>query len=168
MPHRIRTDLMEQIAPLVEEAATVYARGLVPDRWAEPAELERLRAFSSGLDEGQGLLRRHSDEIADDMARDIRVRAFAASSRRFFGGAFVSREFSRPLEVLATSSTAERKAASFAFDGLLKPLTFLTNCKAAARTSSSVTGGSKLNRVLMFLHMDAYLNVYPCKSVESI
>ncbi|HKZ92108.1 MAG TPA: aminopeptidase N [Candidatus Limnocylindrales bacterium] len=60
--------------------ATVYARGLVPDRWAEPAELERLRAFSSGLDEGQGLLRRHSDEIADDMARDIRVRAFAATA----------------------------------------------------------------------------------------
>ena len=43
-------------------------------------------------------------------------------------------------------------AASFAFDGLLKPLTFRTNCNEAARISSSVTGGSKLNRVLMFLH----------------
>ena len=59
--------------------AGAYARGLAPDRWAEPAELERLRSFSAGLDE-QGLLRRHLDEIADDMARAIRVRAFAASA----------------------------------------------------------------------------------------
>lgn len=51
------------------------------------------------------------------------------------------------------SSTAEEKTASFAFDGLLKPLIFLTNCIDAARISWSVTGGSKLNSVLMFLHM---------------
>src|SRR5580704_4080395 len=44
-------------------------------------------------------------------------------------------------------------AASLAFDGLLKPLIFLTNCSEAARTSSGVTGGSKLKSVLMFLHM---------------
>src|SRR5205823_4957390 len=43
--------------------------------------------------------------------------------------------------------------ASFAFDGLLKPLIFLTNWSDAARTSSSVTGGSKLKSVLIFLHM---------------
>jgi hypothetical protein len=36
---------------------------------------------------------------------------------------------------------------------LLKPLIFLTNCTDAARTSSSVAGGPKLNNVLMFLHM---------------
>ena len=36
---------------------------------------------------------------------------------------------------------------------LTKPLTFLTNCSEAARISSSVTGGSKLNKVLMFLHI---------------
>jgi hypothetical protein len=49
---------------------------------------------------------------------------------------------------------AFRKAASLAFDGLVKPLIFLTNWSDAARTSSSVTGGSKLKRVLMFLHMN--------------
>jgi aminopeptidase N len=60
--------------------ATAYARGLAPDRWAEPDELVRLRAFSSGLGAGQGLLRRHLDEIADDMDRAIRVRDFATSA----------------------------------------------------------------------------------------
>jgi aminopeptidase N len=60
--------------------AGAYARGLVPDRWAEPAELERLRAFHAGLPGEQQLLRRHLEEIADDMARDIRVRAAAAPS----------------------------------------------------------------------------------------
>ena len=52
-----------------------------------------------------------------------------------------------------TSATAAKKAASLAFDGLLKPLIFLTNWSEAARISSSVTGGSKLKRVLMFLHI---------------
>src|SRR5262249_51385003 len=82
-----------------------------------------------------------------------RARALAASSSRFRGGAFVSSEFSSFLETSAISSTAARNAASLAFDGLLKPLNFLTNCSEAARISSSVTGGSKLNRVLMFLHI---------------
>lgn len=50
------------------------------------------------------------------------------------------------------SSTAAANAASFALAGLLKPLIFLTNCSDAARISSSVTGGSKLNSVLMLLH----------------
>jgi hypothetical protein len=40
-----------------------------------------------------------------------------------------------------------------AADGLALPLIFRTNCKAAARISSSVTGGSKLDKGLMFLHM---------------
>jgi hypothetical protein len=48
---------------------------------------------------------------------------------------------------------AARNAASFAFEGLLKPLIFLTYCRDAARTSSGVTGGSKLNSILMFRHM---------------
>jgi hypothetical protein len=82
-----------------------------------------------------------------------RARALAASSSRFFGGAFVSRELKRALEILETSSTASWKAVSFAFDGFVKPLTFLTNCNAAAWISSCVTGGSKLKRVLMFLHI---------------
>ncbi len=61
-----------------------------------------------------------------------RARAFAASAARFLGGAFVLSELSRVLEITATSSTAARNAASLAFDGLLKPLTFLTNCREAA------------------------------------
>src|SRR5713226_3076379 len=82
-----------------------------------------------------------------------RAFAFAASSSRFFGGAFVSRERRRRIEMPAISSTAARNEPSFAFDGLLKPLIFLTNWSEAARTSSSVTGGSKLKRVLIFRHI---------------
>src|SRR5438105_6143382 len=48
------------------------------------------------------------------------------------------------------------KAAMFAFEGLLKPESLRTNCSDAARISSSVAGGSKLNSVLMFLHMLAF------------
>src|SRR5436309_3318628 len=36
---------------------------------------------------------------------------------------------------------------------LVNPLIFLTNCREAARISWSVAGGSKLKRVLMFLHI---------------
>ena len=82
-----------------------------------------------------------------------RAFAFAASSSRFFGGALVSSERRRRVEIPAISSTAARNEASFAFDGLLKPLIFLTNWREADRTSSAVTGGSKLKRVLIFLHM---------------
>src|SRR5437879_2868501 len=59
----------------------------------------------------------------------------------------------------AISSTAERNEPSFAFECLVKPLIFLTNCSEAARTSSSVTGGSKLKSVLIFLHIRVDLNV---------
>jgi len=59
----------------------------------------------------------------------------------------------------AISSTAARKEASFALDGLLKPLIFLTNWSEAARTSSAVTGGSKLKRVLIFLHIQYVLTL---------
>jgi hypothetical protein len=58
----------------------------------------------------------------------------------------------------AISSTAARNAPSLAFDGLLKPLIFLTNWSEAARISSGVTGGSKLKRGLMFLHMHDHLD----------
>ena len=57
--------------------AEAYLRWLVPDLWAEPAELERMRAFTTGLDPEQELLLRHLTEIADDLERDIRVREFA-------------------------------------------------------------------------------------------
>jgi len=83
------------------------------------------------------------------------MRAFAASRSRLRGGAVVSSDLRSLREAVVTSSTATRNAGSLARDGLLKPLSFLTNCSAAARISSSVTGGSKLKRGLMFLHMHA-------------
>jgi aminopeptidase N len=58
--------------------AESYLRWLVPDRWAEQAELERIRTFAGGLGEEQGLLQRHLVEIADDVERDIRVREYSA------------------------------------------------------------------------------------------
>src|SRR5713101_9586503 len=99
-----------------------------------------------GVEKGNGYLENLSA---------ARACALAASSVRLRRGAFVSSDLRRLLETAAISSTAARNAASLAFDGLLKPLTFRTNCSEAARISSSVTGGSKLKRVLMFLHMVA-------------
>ena len=50
----------------------------------------------------------------------------------------------RRRRVLAvTSSIASSKASRSAAEGALSPLTLRTYCKAAARTSSSVVGGSK-------------------------
>ena len=63
------------------------------------------------------------------------------------------RELRRRDEAAATSSMAAIKAGSFAFDGLLNPLIFLTYWSEAARISSGVTGGSKLNSILIFRHM---------------
>src|SRR5262249_36528034 len=54
------------------------------------------------------------------------------------------------------SSMAVLKAASLECEGLLKPLILRTNCKDAARISSSVVGGSKLKRFLIFLHIMGY------------
>src|SRR5262249_26723132 len=86
-----------------------------------------------------------------------RTLALAISSCRFFGAAVdCSEDRSRP-EILATSSIP-KNAASFALEGVLKPLIFLTNCSEAAWISASVTGGSKLNRVLMFLHIPIHLH----------
>ena len=83
----------------------------------------------------------------------LRRRALAASTSRYLGGALVSKEWRSLLEIAAIPSTAAAKAASFALEGLLNPLTFLTNCSEAARISSSVTGGAKLKRVLMLRHI---------------
>src|SRR6266536_3516420 len=92
----------------------------------------------------------------------------ADRSARFLAGAFVSSERSRLPEAAAIASTAARNAASFAFDGLLKPLTFRTNCSEAARISSSVTGGSKLKSSLIFLHMLVILDVLELNDVTDV
>lgn len=52
-----------------------------------------------------------------------------------------------------TSATAVRNAVSFLFEGSRYPLTFLTNCSAAALISSSEAGASPPRRVLMLLHI---------------
>src|ERR1700680_3511728 len=91
-----------------------------------------------------------------------RAFAFAASSCRLLGGAFVSSERRSRVEIPAISSTAARNEPSFACDGLLNPLIFLTNWSEAARISSGVTGGLKLKRVLMFLHIRYDFKVSNC------
>jgi hypothetical protein len=48
---------------------------------------------------------------------------------------------------------AVRNERSLTFDGLLMPLIFRTNWSEAALISYSVTGGSKLKRVLMLRHI---------------
>jgi len=102
--------------------------------------------------------RKDCDQLLREPLRSACSR-LGSFSVRFLGGAFVSSELRRLPEIAAISSTAARKAASLAFDGLLKPLTFLTNCNEAARISSSVTGGWKLKSVLMLLHIIVYLDV---------
>src|SRR5277367_4148215 len=57
------------------------------------------------------------------------------------------------LALAAISSTTDAKAASLAREGCANPLILRTNCSAAAWTSSSVAGGSKLNNGRMLRHM---------------
>src|SRR5580698_7052964 len=83
----------------------------------------------------------------------FRALALAASSSRFLGSALVSSERRRLVETSVILSIASKNTFSFAFEGLLKPVIFLTNWSEAARTSSSVTGGSKLKSILIFLHI---------------
>jgi hypothetical protein len=91
---------------------------------------------------------------------------FASSSSRSLGGAFVSSDARRRAATKAISSTAESNGASFAFDGLVNPLIFLTNCRDASRISSSVTGGSKLNKFLIFLHIRNDLQAFAAFSLR--
>ena len=60
--------------------AESYVRRLVPDRWAEPDVLERIGMLRDELSGRSSLLRRQLDEVADDLERTIRVRAFASAS----------------------------------------------------------------------------------------
>ena len=67
----------------------------------------------------------------------------------------------------AISSTAARNAGSLAFDGLLKPLTFLTNCNDAERISSSVTA-VVVEEVLRqpFLRTFLYMEIILARSMK--
>jgi len=79
-------------------------------------------ATASPVTEGQSARRSQAPNLSA-----ARALALAAISSRFFGGELVSSERIRRADTLAISSTAARNAASFGFDGLLKPDIFLTN-----------------------------------------
>ncbi len=68
----------------------------------------------------------------------------------------VSSERRRLVEDWAISSTGARNERLFVFDGLLRPLIFLTNCNEAFLISPSVAGGVKLNNILIFPHNALY------------
>jgi hypothetical protein len=112
----------------------------------------KVRGLCSILSGSGGPQLNHADLTAESLCAN-RALALAASSSRFLGDEFVLSECRSRVEASAISSTAASNAASLAFDGLLNPLIFLTNCSEAFRISSAVTGGSKLNRILMFLHI---------------
>ena len=95
----------------------------------------------------RGVLRGAAEALLGASARASRLDLAVA------GGAAVTSSASRCCVTWAISSTARANAASFAFDGFCEPLTLRTYWSAAARTSSSVAGGSKLWSVLMFRHM---------------
>jgi hypothetical protein len=95
-------------------------------------------------------------------AERAEVRCSAFLKRSFFmdskrarsrGGVVATSPSSMRFELWKISSTATSKASVFCFDGLRVPAIFRTNCSAAARMSSSVAGGEKLNRGLMLRHM---------------
>src|SRR4051794_26135648 len=86
-----------------------------------------------------------------------RSRALTASTSRLRAGAEVCKEVKSRRAVSETSSTARLKASAFACDGALKPESLRTNCSAEARTSSSLAGGSKLNKVRILRHITGLL-----------
>lgn len=57
----------------------------------------------------------------------VRARALSASSSRFRGGALIVSEVRSSVAAAATSSTARSKAAAFAREGRVVPLSFRTN-----------------------------------------
>jgi len=96
----------------------------------------------------------------DPRSRNSIAKSFTGALSRF-GGFFLpilrrrrrletTQELRRDLCDLVDSRLEHRVIR---FEGVLKPLIFLTNCSDAARISASVTGGSKLNNVLMFRHI---------------
>ena len=82
------------------------------------------------------------------------------------GGALVTSASSSRDVAAATSSTARANAASLAFEGARDPLTLRTYCSDAARISSGVVGGSKLDSVRMFRHEDE--SFAPCGLAQPV
>src|SRR5207237_7718917 len=111
---------------------------------SDSAEALRHRRGRRGLSRGAA-------QLAN--LRVARAFALAASSSRFRGGATVSSEWRKRVATPAIPSTAAANDAALAFDGRVNPLIFRTNWSEAARISSSVTGGSKLKRILIFRHI---------------
>src|SRR5439155_22243673 len=72
-------------------------------------------------------LRRRHAHVENRSA--ARARALAASCSRLRGGLLVSSLLKSFAEAAAMSSTAAANAASLFFEGLLNPLSFLTNCR---------------------------------------
>ena len=111
--------------PVPHDASGVVAR--VAGRTISPSKLP----LSSGS--GEALL--------------ARARRRAASTSRSFGAPLVTSSPRRRIEASVTSSTARSNACSFACDGFVEAAILRTYCSDAARTSSSVAGGSKLKSV---------------------
>src|SRR3712207_6307869 len=74
-----------------------------------------------------------------------------------FRSAVVTSAASSRAEASATSATARSKTSWLACEGFVVPLILRTYCRAAARTSSEVAGGSKLWSWRMFRHMPVRL-----------
>ena len=111
---------------------------------------------------GSRLARRRIRRMIHERYRTAALaRAFEASASRSRNGAFVTRESSSSRAACATWSTARANASSFALEGLVKPLSFRTNCSEDARISSSVAGGAKLCSVLMLRHMRISFSAHP-------
>jgi hypothetical protein len=109
--------------------------------------------------------RLYSADAPPNLSAD-RARALAASTSRSCGSAVVTSESMRTLATSAIPSTARSNAASFAWEGFVKPDSFLTNWSEASRISASVAGGSKLKRVLMFLHMGSPRRSSQCNAIS--
>ena len=92
--------------------------------------------------------------------------SLAATSSRFFGGAVVSSDRRKSAEMFAMASMAAWNEASFALEGLLMPLILRTNYREAARTSLSVTGGSKLKRSFMLRHMGSPIIIQQSRALR--
>ena len=121
---------------------------------------DRLASWPIGTSprESQGLFVRGRTHCFGPNLTADRARSFSDSTSRLRGSAVVTNDRISALADAVTSSTARSNASSFALDGLVNPQIFLTNWSDASRISASVAGGSKLNSVLMFLHMAALVS----------